>query len=298
MARAMQTPDQCDILQSHPLLTFRKGPFTYRIETHGAKSVYSVSDGASTFSAPVLWALGLGEAGQTYVFEKDGSLYESRVSYFRAIDGLDLTLGFQNLLPLDIVQAAGRAMGKRDAAQCLNCHSTGGVHGFTIDLAAIRPGIQCDRCHAGAAEHATSFSGGKSGVPMEKLASKTTEQLFDFCGQCHRTWQEIALSGKLGISNVRFQPYRLTNSKCYSANDARVRCTACHNPHRELDRVAANYDSKCEACHSAAAGHRVCSVAKANCASCHMPKLEIPGSHFRFTDHEIRIVKANEKYPD
>jgi hypothetical protein len=29
-----------------------------------------------------------------------------------------------------------------------------------------------------------------------------------------------------------------------------------------------------------------------------MPKLEIPGSHFRFTDHEIRIVKANEKYPD
>jgi hypothetical protein len=133
---------------------------------------------------------------------------------------------------------------------------------------------------------------------MDKLAAKTTEQLSDFCGQCHRTWQEIALSGKLGISNVRFQPYRLANSKCYSANDARIRCTACHNPHRELDRVADNYDNKCQACHSAATGYRVCSVAKANCASCHMPKLEIPGSHFRFTDHEIRIVKANEKYPD
>lgn len=298
MARAMRTPDQCDILQTHPLLTFRKGQFTYKIETHELKTVYSVSDGVRTFSVPVLWALGLGEAGQTYVFQKDGSLYESRVSYFRAIDGLELTLGFQNLLPLNIVQAAGREMGKRDAAQCLNCHSTGGVHGLTIDLAAIRPGIQCDRCHAEAGEHAASFSGGKSGVHMDKLAAKTTEQLSDFCGQCHRTWQEIALSGKLGISNVRFQPYRLANSKCYSANDARIRCTACHDPHRELDRVADNYDNKCQACHSAATGYRVCSVAKANCASCHMPKLEIPGSHFRFTDHEIRIVKANEKYPD
>ncbi len=205
---------------------------------------------------------------------------------------------FQNLLPLNIVQAAGREMGKRDAAQCLNCHSTGGVRGLKIDFAAIIPGIQCERCHTGAGEHATSFSGGKPGLQMERLGAKTTEQLSDFCGQCHRTWQEITLSGKLGISNVRFQPYRLANSKCYSANDARIRCTACHDPHGELNRVAANYDGKCEACHSVAGGHRVCAVAKANCASCHMPKLEIPGSHFRFTDHEIRIVKANEKYPD
>jgi hypothetical protein len=298
MAHAMQTPDRCDVLQSHPFLTFRKGQFTYKIETHDTRTTYSVSDGNSTFSVAIVWALGLGEAGQTYVFEKDGSLYESRVSYFRAIDGLDLTLGFQNLLPLNIVQAAGREMGKRDAAQCLNCHSTNGVHGFTIDFAAIRPGIQCERCHEGAGEHASSFSGNKSSVQMEKLGAKTTDQLSDFCGQCHRTWQEIALSGKLGISNVRFQPYRLTNSKCYSAADARIRCTACHNPHGELDRVAANYDSKCQACHSGGAAHRICSVAKSNCASCHMPQLEIPGSHFRFTDHQIRIVKANEKYPD
>jgi hypothetical protein len=28
-----------------------------------------------------------------------------------------------------------------------------------------------------------------------------------------------------------------------------------------------------------------------------MPKIEIPGSHHKFSDHEIRIVKANV-YPD
>jgi hypothetical protein len=29
-----------------------------------------------------------------------------------------------------------------------------------------------------------------------------------------------------------------------------------------------------------------------------MPKYELPGAHFKFTDHRIRIVKAGEPYPD
>jgi hypothetical protein len=29
-----------------------------------------------------------------------------------------------------------------------------------------------------------------------------------------------------------------------------------------------------------------------------MPKVELPGSHARFTDHDIRIVRANESYPN
>jgi len=28
-----------------------------------------------------------------------------------------------------------------------------------------------------------------------------------------------------------------------------------------------------------------------------MPKVEIPGSHFKFTDHRIRIVRPGEPYP-
>jgi formate-dependent nitrite reductase cytochrome c552 subunit len=39
-------------------------------------------------------------------------------------------------------------------------------------------------------------------------------------------------------------------------------------------------------------------VAKANCASCHMPKVNLPGGHMSFTDHEIRIVKPGEPYPN
>jgi hypothetical protein len=29
-----------------------------------------------------------------------------------------------------------------------------------------------------------------------------------------------------------------------------------------------------------------------------MPKVELPGSHSVFTDHQIRIVRAGDRYPN
>ena len=37
-------------------------------------------------------------------------------------------------------------------------------------------------------------------------------------------------------------------------------------------------------------------VTKNNCVSCHMPKTELPGAHYKFTDHRIRIVKPDEHF--
>ena len=103
----------------------------------------------------------------------------------------------------------------------------------------------------------------------------------------------------LGIGNVRFQPYRLAGSKCYDADDPRISCLACHDPHRELVNEISSYDNKCLACHGGGkAGAKRCPVAKAKCVSCHMPKTELPGAHYKFSDHRIRIVKAHEKYPE
>jgi hypothetical protein len=129
---------------------------------------------------------------------------------------------------------------------------------------------------------------------MRKLGKLTTEEMSDFCGQCHRTWAEIASNGPHGIQNVRFQPYRLGNSKCYDAAEIRIRCTACHDPHRAVETSTAAYDAKCLACHAA----KDCSVATKDCVTCHMPRLDLPGAHKKFTDHKIRVVKANEPYPD
>jgi len=127
----------------------------------------------------------------------------------------------------------------------------------------------------------------------------TAEETAHFCGQCHRTWEQIAANGPHGASNVRFQPYRLTNSRCYDPDDRRIGCTGCHDPHKEVDKNIADYDVKCQACHNREKpGTHICKVAAANCAGCHMPKIELTGGHFKFTDHQIRIVRAGEPYPN
>jgi len=295
----METSSECGILKAHPLLTFKSGNYSYRIERKGDQSLYSVTDGVQTITVPVGWAFGLGQAGQTYVFERDGRFYESRVSYYKAIDGLDITMGAINQAPLDLLQAAGREMGKLDSAQCFHCHASNAGEGLHLNLADMVAGIDCDRCHGPSADHLAGFKTGKP-VAMKKLTDGSAEQMNVFCGGCHRTWDEIATGPKLGIANVRFQAYRITNSKCYDSADARISCTTCHDPHQALNRDEASYDSKCLACHAEGgkATLRRCKVSKNNCASCHMPQIDMPGSHHSFTDHQIRIVRLHEPYPE
>lgn len=299
MGHAMEAVSECTILKNHAVLTFKSGKFSYRIERQGDRSIYSVTDGVQTFTTPIGWAFGLGRAGQTYVFEKEGVLYESRVSFYKEIDALDLTMGAINHAPLDLLQAAGREMGKQDGAQCFHCHASNAGTGLTLNLNGLTPGINCERCHGSASEHLAGFQAGKP-VAMKKLNEGNAEQMNIMCGGCHRTWDEVATGPKLGVANVRFQPYRITNSKCYDTDDARISCVACHNPHEALNRNTASYDAKCTACHSSSgkATAKLCTVSKNNCASCHMPRIEMPGAHHLFVDHQIRIVRANETYPE
>jgi hypothetical protein len=182
-------------------------------------------------------------------------------------------------------------MDDADIRQCFGCHSTGGVRDNRMVFEKLNKGVGCEGCHGPAAEHVNNRT------RMRRLQTLTTEEMSDFCGRCHRTWAQVA-SGKLrGPNNVRFQPYRLTNSRCYDAADARIRCTACHDPHGEVKRAASAYDSKCLSCHGEASAGK-CPLAAENCSSCHMPKVELPGAHFRFTDHQIRIARKNDPYPN
>jgi len=299
MAHAMELVPECRILKEHPLMTFVEGKYSYRIERQGDQSIYSISDGQQVRSFPLGWAFGQGLAGQTYVFESGGAYYQSRVSYYKLIDGLDLTMGAENIKPANMEEALGIRMAPQDSPQCFACHATNSVQAKKLVTGKMIAGLQCERCHGPSENHLRGIQQGDQKLAaMTKLAGFSTEQISTFCGQCHRTWEEIAASGKLGVSNVRFQPYRLTNSKCYDTEDARISCLACHDPHQEIDRAAAHYDSRCEACHNGGKPSAMaCKVAKSNCVSCHMPKVEISGSHHEFFDHEIRVVKGNE-YPN
>ena len=299
MARALEPVSQAEILRRHPALRFQESGFQWRIERDGERSLMTVAGEGETLTVPLMWAFGRGQAGQTYVFEHNGALYESHVSFYNALEGLDLTMGAQPGKPRNIDDAAGRRMDATGARECFGCHSTGAVSGGRLHLPSILPGVGCESCHGPAEQHVAAVrAGNAAAAKMAKLAGHTAEEMAELCGRCHRTWSQIALNGPRGVLNVRFQPYRLTNSKCYDISDARLACTACHDPHGPLQTNLASYDARCSACHSAAEHRKTCRVAKANCVTCHMPKIDLPGAHARFTDHQIRIARAGEPYPN
>ena len=103
MAHALETVEECKILIDRPVLTTKVGRYSYRIERKSSKSSYSVSDGVKTVTMPIRWAMGASSAiGQTYLLERDGDIYESRVSYFSELNGLGPTLGSEGSTPSDI----------------------------------------------------------------------------------------------------------------------------------------------------------------------------------------------------
>jgi hypothetical protein len=314
MGLALEHVAVSPILSSHKRLNFRAGKFSYEIIRKGDQSIYIVTDGKETISEPILYSFGQGKAGQTYVLKHAGDFYESRVSFYADTENLDLTLGHQDARPQSVIEAIGNRLPRDEVMQCFNCHSTGAVSGNQLHLEKMAPGVRCEACHGPGAEHVAA---GLAGQPnKDKIFNPARlggdELTQDFCGSCHRSAEEIVMAPKrIGMNGVRFQPYRIFGSKCYS-DDRRISCTACHDPHESATHDEAYYDAKCLACHQPGRGSGRppspsqsvegrtapgCKVESKNCASCHMPKIDLPGSHFKFTDHRIRVTKPGEPYP-
>jgi len=304
MGRALELPGDDPTLKEHPKLTFHRGQFIYSVETHDDKSTYSVTDGVRTISLPIRW--NFGEGAQTWFLERDGDFYESMVSYYPSISGLDVTTGDESLKPANLDDAVGRKLQKNEPKDCFGCHSTNAVRDAKLDLASMQPGVTCEHCHKGSISHMVDAQQGEYASAPPNLRKMSSEDISNFCGQCHRTWDMVIRSHWRGEINVRFQPYRLANSKCFDGTDPRISCIACHDPHKDIVRQDSSYDANCLACHSgsvhpaiASAGEaKTCPVARSNCVSCHMPKVKLPNGLMTFTDHDIRIVKPGEPYPN
>jgi len=312
MGRALALPRANPVLRDHPKLTVRKGPYTYTVETRGDESTYSVSDGTRTISVPIHW--NFGEGAQTWVLERDGKRYESLVSYYPSIAGLDYTMGDSDLKPTSLEEAIGREIAISETKVCFGCHATNAMSNGKITPETLRPGVTCEHCHAGTLTHLSDAFNGDFGSTPPDLRKKSSEDISNFCGQCHRSWETVVRNRWRGELTVRFQPYRLANSKCFDGADPRISCIACHDPHQDVVRQDASYDAQCLACHSSSSTTptgsataasaqnqthaKVCPTAQSDCVSCHMPKIKLPNGLMTFTDHQIRVVKSGEPFPN
>lgn len=284
-------------------LKFKEGDFAHVLSREEDEVTYSVRTEDERIRILNPWVFGSGIAGQTFVFKRGDRFYEGRVSYFEAIEGLDLTIGHRREVPVSIDDAIGRKLSMEEVLGCFGCHSTASVSRGRLQLEENESGITCEGCHGAGAEHIRALTEGAS--PEATLLNPglwTTDEVLDFCGTCHGTWRDVAGSGLQGVTTVRFQPYRLFLSDCYDPIDSRISCLSCHDPHSERETDPRAYDSACLACH-ADAFHREISDSERDesmqgaCVTCHMPKHTIPGSHFEFSDHLIRVPGDGGEFP-
>ena len=330
MGMASRRPTESEVFQKYPVIRFIESPHTFSIRNSGEGTDYSVTDGVQTATQQLKWAFGAGDYGQTFLYQKGNSWYESEVSFYKNLGGLDLTTGHAAKPDASAEETMGKRLRPEDAQHCFQCHTTLASSSGQFDPQYAIGGLGCEACHGPGRAHVASMTDQLTGskpkqdtkaalvdthlrpseVSIMNPGKLSAIDSVDFCGACHRTWSDIAFSSQpdRGLYVVRFQPYRLEKSKCWGKNgDARITCIACHDPHRPLERNASVYDDKCVACHTLKTGidhagpqasEKPCPVSTKQCTTCHMPKYNIASMHGDFTDHWIRIVRAGTVFPE
>ena len=329
MASAEKTPmgqtampaSVADLLRSHRSSSFDSGGYQYKIETRqGASrsaSQYTVTDRSRSLSYPLSWAFGTGRVGQSYLFKKDDAFYEARVTWFTHLARLGFTPARALSSPASLEEAMYRPVPPAEVLRCFSCHTTGANINGSFDEQHLVAGVHCEACHGPGANHVRAMDAMNADSKLvEKVQIVNSAHLsptdqVEFCGACHSSWWDVKLAGGKGVSTTRSAPARLVTSKCWAnGEDSRLTCTACHNPHQQLQTDASAYDKTCLQCHASrnVSGSRAsntqhpteaaCPVASARCTSCHMPKVFVPEMNDTFTDHRIRIARAGEPFPD
>jgi cytochrome c554/c'-like protein/tetratricopeptide repeat protein len=280
----------------------------YRIYTEGGHAWLSFErpgDPSVRGKKQLLYYIGSGRRGRSYLFETDGFLFESPVNWYANAQTWDMAPGYQAAreIPLNLPAYTS----------CLHCHVSGmqppakGTANRYPEPAFTRNGVLCERCHGPGAAH---VNGGAIVNPANLMPARRDE----VCMQCH-------LEGKAAIERpgrhlyefrpgdtladyVRYfvlvgvpgaglgavsQVEAILQSECKKKSGDVMSCTSCHDPHQSTttaDRVA-YYRGKCLACHGAAFGARHHGN-RPDCTECHMPASRSTDvAHTQVTDHRI-----------
>jgi len=231
--------------------------------------------------------VGSGRKGQSYLYWKNGLLFQLPVSFLVERGGwanspgyTDGEVNFDRLIP----------------PRCLECHATS----FKIEgaLPAIRYsrdyelGISCQKCHGDGGRHAeyhASHPGETAGRYILNPARFSRERKLDNCALCHSGMRELkrpSFSYKPGEALEDFlmpetspnpdvhgnQVGSLELSKCFRFSPA-MSCSTCHNVHQQ-ERDPTQLAQRCLQCHHVSqckkaekAGVRMME----QCLDCHMP---------------------------
>ncbi|MGC2547206.1 MAG: tetratricopeptide repeat protein, partial [Silvibacterium sp.] len=259
----------------------------------------------------LIYFIGSGHRGRTYLYQENGRWFEAPINYYSKKQLWDMapnygaTKTMPAALPVD--------------SNCLHCHAT--------DVQTALPearneydgppfhqaGIGCSACHGDPSKHLAEQGHG----PIVNPAKLTPARRDSICLQCHlegdvaiyRAGKSLAqfragdnladyavyfvrASAESGGGRASSQYEALLRSACKAASGDKLTCTTCHDPHSSPgveDRVS-YFRGKCLTCHTGIQMATRHHPEQQNCAVCHMPTRETTDiSHEQATDHNIQI---------
>jgi hypothetical protein len=302
------------------LLTRTAGVF-FKMDRDGADFYQTAIDASSHRSRTERFdiVIGSGRRGQSYLYWKDGLLFQLPVSYLTGIKQwinspgyVDGQINFERVI----------------TPRCMECHS----ESFKLELPGGEPrystdyelGFNCAKCHGDGARHAAYQSAHlteKVGKYILDPARFPRDRQLDNCALCHSgAWapKKAPFSYKPGQRLDEYAPAGagaadpsadvhgnqvalLRQSKCFRSSPA-MSCSACHNVHRQ-ERDLVQFATKCLSCHqtgqckvAAKAGSRMMNY----CIDCHMPsrrssliRIDTQGKQFapEFRSHAIGVYR-------
>jgi predicted CXXCH cytochrome family protein len=267
------------------------------------------SDRALSGRQRLLYYLGSGRRGRTWIYQREGYWYEIPINWYAKKHMWDMTPHFLDArsMPFTLPVDPG----------CLHCHAS--------DVQASLPearnkfagppfpggGITCEACHGDATRHVAS-GGREAMIDPAKLGGLRRESI---CLECHLEGEVAVVKQGHNLGEFRpgddlfdeaayFEDGRkvgaegratsqwesLLESACRRASGERLTCTTCHDPHATVaaENRVAYYRARCLSCHTGmASGHH---AENPDCISCHMPRQPTEDiAHEQVTDHRIQI---------
>jgi predicted CXXCH cytochrome family protein len=267
------------------------------------------SDPASRGTRRLLYFIGSGRRGRTYLFSVDGFVFEAPINWYAQKGIWDMAPAYQSAreIPMNLPALPG----------CLSCHTSNaqspaaGTENKYAQPLFAHNGITCERCHGPGAAHATAADGSAIVNPA-KLPPARRDAI---CMQCHLEGN-VAIEqpgrhlsdfhpGESLSDDVHYYLYAgdgaqslralgqteaLAQSVCKQKSGDAMSCTSCHDPHSSpsAEQRVAYYRGKCLACHSSQSFTTKHHADQPDCATCHMPRTNSADvAHTQATDHRI-----------
>ena len=237
-ARADATTIRGSFVEARNVLPTAAGGVYFRMERKGDSFYQTAVDHGNTHSERFDLVMGSGRRGQSYLYWKNGLLYQLPVSYASLAGGWinspgfpDAEVHFDRVIP----------------TECLKCHATEGARPGQFSA-----GIACEKCHPGGDRH----------PGIRNPATLNRDAKVAVCAACHSGLGDGAEADVHGN-----QVGLLRKSKCYQ-NSPELSCSTCHNVHR-VERDLAAMSRHCTSCHTPSTCKHI--AERDNCIDCHMP---------------------------